>query len=594
MVASSSQRRGLGLLALCRGSSSGPRTSPPSYGRLAQRYMCATSNSGAANAATKGAAGEGSSETDVKATMSGLPPVRTRYAPSPTGSLHLGGLRTALFNYLLARKHGPESTFLVRIEDTDRTRTIPGAAEGLLKTLEMFGLKSDEPVQSQSNRTELYKKHADELLENGHAYRCFCSPERLTEVREQQSRRGMQSAYDRRCRGISKEESDERAASGEVFTVRLRAPLTGRTQVDDVVCGQVTFDNKVMDDQILLKSDGFPTYHLAAVVDDHDMKITHVIRGEEWLSSTPKHLTLYEMFGWEAPKFGHLPLLLNKDRSKLSKRNADSAVTELLDGEKSGYSTMAILNFVALLGWSPAQAAMQSARGDQDGKDWLAGFDSVDAPSGDDARESMIFTDLDSLAQAFDLAHTTRKGAVVDPDFLHWLSGQHVRRMDRSILVESVRKQMKWDTSMFSDEYVNEVLDLILFRVFRTSDLRVVAGQFFVPLGQAGLVEGSDVVPEQVNNHEVAQQSLANSIHAFSNLSDEDFIVENIKPILKAMPKDLSKSRGSKVKVPQVMLSIRWAVTGSTVGASLPETLALLGRDRVIERLQHAAKVLEA
>ncbi|GBG34132.1 Glutamate--tRNA ligase [Hondaea fermentalgiana] len=543
------------------------------------------------------ASGEGSEASTQ------TPVVRTRYAPSPTGSLHLGGLRTALFNYLWARKHGPESAFLVRIEDTDRTRTIPGAADNLLETMARFGLKADEPVEQQSDRTELYRKHADELLEQGHAYRCFCSAERLAEVRAQQSRHGKATAYDRKCRGISAEDSDARAASGESFTVRLRAPLTGRTQVDDLVCGRVSFENKVMDDQVLLKSDGFPTYHLASVVDDHDMRITHVIRGEEWLSSTPKHLTLYSMFGWTPPQFAHLPLLLNTDRSKLSKRNADSAVTELLGdgGAASGYSTMAILNFVALLGWSPAQAAMAAAAASLDSnenadgivqdKSWLANF--AEAPEGDDARESMIFTDLESLASAFDLAHATRKGAVVDPDFLHWLSGQHVRRQDRASLIEALRSQLGWDSSSFSDEYADQVLDLILFRVFRVRDLHEVAAHFFAPPGRPELVFQDDKVSSPQDS--VAPKEtmlLALEVGAETLSAVDDFSPKNLKAALKRLPKEVSQRQGAKVKVPHVMLSVRWATTGATVGASLPETLALLGRERVVERLQHARSII--
>lgn len=282
--------------------------------------------------------------------------VRVRYAPSPTGHLHLGGLRTALFNFLFARKHGGQ--FIVRIEDTDQSRLVHGAAEELVQTLDWAGVRANESPQVggaagpyvQSQRLPVYREHVDQLLESRHAYRCFCSTDRLARLRKAQSKQGMTTNYDRACLHLSSDDVKARLADGLPSVVRFHVP-DGDTTVHDGVRGHVSVHNKSIDDQILLKSDGFPTYHLAAVVDDHLMSISHVIRGEEWLPSTPKHVLLYEAFGWKAPEFWHLPLLLNADRTKVSKRTGDLSVQSL---RQQGILAEALVNFVAHLGWSPS------------------------------------------------------------------------------------------------------------------------------------------------------------------------------------------------------------------------------------------------
>jgi glutamyl-tRNA synthetase len=264
-----------------------------------------------------------------------LPPVRVRYAPSPTGNLHLGGLRTALFNFVLARSRG--GAYAVRIEDTDRTRHVEGAADALLRTLRECGVHHDEGPDVggaygpyvQSLRLQTYAQHGETLLRGGHAYRCFCTPQRLDELRARQAREGIAPMYDRACMGIDPAEAQRRVDAGEPHVLRLRVPA-GAVTVSDAVHGRVLFPSATVDDQVLIKSDGFPTYHLANVVDDHLMRITHVLRGDEWLPSAPKHVLLYRAFGWEPPVFAHLPLLLNTDRSKLSKRHGDVAVEDFL------------------------------------------------------------------------------------------------------------------------------------------------------------------------------------------------------------------------------------------------------------------------
>ncbi|MCB0280541.1 MAG: glutamate--tRNA ligase, partial [Calditrichaeota bacterium] len=263
--------------------------------------------------------------------------VRVRFAPSPTGYLHVGGLRTALYNYLYAKKHNGK--FILRIEDTDQTRYVEGATENLLKTLRNCGLDYDEGPDldggygpyTQSKRTDIYRQYAKELLDNNKAYRCFCSPERLDELRNLQRLRKEPPGYDGRCRLLSQDQIEENLTANLPYTIRLRVPEKESIKYYDEIRGWISFESNTVDDQVLVKSDNFPTYHLANVVDDHLMKISHVIRGEEWLPSVPKHVLLYMAFGWELPKFAHLPLLLNPDRTKLSKRQGDVAVEDFLD-----------------------------------------------------------------------------------------------------------------------------------------------------------------------------------------------------------------------------------------------------------------------
>jgi nondiscriminating glutamyl-tRNA synthetase len=290
--------------------------------------------------------------------------IRTRFAPSPTGYMHVGNMRTALFSYLLAKHNG--GTFLLRIEDTDKTRQVENGIEIILKSLYWGGIKPDEGVMLdekgeitqkgkfgpyiQSERLLIYQKYAQELLDKGHAYYCFCSSERLEKLRDLQQKNKLPTGYDGECLKLKPDEALARVKAGDKYVVRLKMPKEGETVFTDLIRGEVRFQNKLVDDQVLIKADGFPTYHMAVVVDDHLMEITHVIRGEEWVSSAPKHIQLYKYLGWELPQFAHLPLLLNPDKSKLSKRQGDVAVE---DYRKKGYLPEAIINFIAFLGWNP-------------------------------------------------------------------------------------------------------------------------------------------------------------------------------------------------------------------------------------------------
>src|ERR1700736_1521467 len=331
--------------------------------------------------------------------------VRVRYAPSPTGALHLGGARTALFNYLFARQKGGQ--FLLRIEDTDRARLIPGSQAQIEEGLRWLGITWNETPLIQSERKAIYQQAAAGLLESGAAYRCFCTPERLEQMRAEPRARHEPERYDRRCRSITKDESERRAAAGERFVVRQAMPTDGTTTLQDLVMGTVTFRNDTLDDHVLLKSDGFPTYHLAFAVDDHAMRISHIIRGDGWLPSAPKHLLLFQAFNWLPPAFAHLPLVLGPDKKPLAKRHG---AKDVLEYREAGYLPEAVDNFIAFLGWSPGT--------DQD-----------------------IFT-MEQLIPAFDLSKIQSSPAVANLERLDWLNGQFIRRMSPDDLATRLAPRM--------------------------------------------------------------------------------------------------------------------------------------------------------
>ncbi len=319
-------------------------------------------------------------------------PVRVRFAPSPTGYLHIGGLRTALYNWFMARRHG--GTFILRIEDTDQTRLVEDAIAALQRTLEVCGLKQDEGPYIQSENREKHLAYAYELIAKGNAYYCFCTKERLDEVAKNQQLNKQPMMYDRHCRDLSVKDAENRAAVGDEHVIRLKVPTEGFCSMQDLIRGAIEIPWAQVDDQIIIKSDGYPTYHLAATCDDHDMQISHVIRGEEWISSLPKHLFIYQAMGWEAPQYAHVPLLLNADKSKLSKRQGDVAVEDYL---AKGYLPEALLNFVALLGWNPTS-------------------------------DREIFS-KEELAQLFDISKVNKSGAVMNVEKLDWMNGEYIKAL---------------------------------------------------------------------------------------------------------------------------------------------------------------------
>jgi nondiscriminating glutamyl-tRNA synthetase len=327
--------------------------------------------------------------------------VRLRLAPSPTGFLHLGNLRTALFGFLLAKKMGGD--FILRIEDTDQKREVEGAVDSLIKVLDWVGITFDEGPHKggdcgpyiQSQRLDIYKKHIDELLAEGKAYHCFCSAERLEEMRNEQAANKQAPRYDRACRNLSQEEVDKKIAAGEKFVIRQAMPLEGEVKVFDELRGEIVFKASDLEDHVLIKSDGVPTYQFASVVDDHLMGISHITRGEEWLPSFPKNVLLYQAFGWEVPKFIHLPLILNKTGGKLSKRQGDVFVE---DYKAKGYLPEALINFCALLGWHPKN-------------------------------DKEIFT-LDELKSEFNIEGLGASPAVFDIEKLDYYNGHYIRQKE--------------------------------------------------------------------------------------------------------------------------------------------------------------------
>lgn len=342
--------------------------------------------------------------------------VRTRFAPSPTGFLHVGGLRTALYSYLIAKQNGGQ--FLLRIEDTDQKRTVEGGIENIIRSLAWAGVNPDEGAELnsegkvvqvgdkgpyiQSQRLDIYKKYADQLLADGNAYHCFCTAERLEEVRNYQQKNKLPTGYDRHCRDLSINEVQSKLKAGESHVLRMKMPKEGESVFADLIRGEVVFKNELIDDQVIVKTDGFPTYHLAAVVDDHLMEISHVVRGDEWLSSTPKHLQLYKYFGWDIPQFAHLPLLLNPDKTKLSKRQGDVAVE---DYTNKGYLPQAMINFVAFLGWNPGN-------------------------------EQELYS-MEQLIKEFKIEKINKSGAVFNLEKLDWYNQQYLRTLPDEKLAQA-------------------------------------------------------------------------------------------------------------------------------------------------------------
>ncbi len=358
--------------------------------------------------------------------------VRVRAAPSPTGRVHVGNLRTFFYNYLFSKKHG--GSYVLRIEDTDQTRKVDKGMEGIVEALKLYGITFDEgPGMGgdhgpyiQSKRLDLYKKYAEELVDKGAAYYCFCSSDRLEKLREEQLESGLKPKYDRKCRELDIEEARQRIEDGESYVIRLKVPLKGETFFDDIIYGRITTQNKEIGDQILLKSDGFPTYHLAVVVDDHLMEISHIMRASEWMPSTPKHIIMYDAFGWEPPKYAHVPMILNPDGpGKLSKRKGALPAIAYL---RKGYLQEAVLNYFSLVGW---------------------------APSPDKAKEDEIYT-VDELIELFDINRIHKAGGRYNPEKLEAINSKHIRRLSVSELVERI---FNWVDGLVLKEFISDRYD---------------------------------------------------------------------------------------------------------------------------------------
>jgi len=475
--------------------------------------------------------------------------IRVRFAPSPTGFVHLGSLRTALYNYLFARLHN--GTFILRIEDTDQARYAEGAVENLLTTLQWAGLDYDEGPEKngsygpyyQSQRRDIYNKYVDQLLTAGNAYRCFCSAERLQKIREAQIASKETPKYDGLCRNLSVQESEGRAAN-ESFVVRLKIPESGETIVRDIIRGEVIFQNELIDDQVLIKSDGFPTYHLANVVDDHLMQISHVIRGEEWLLSMPKHILLYDYLGWEKPQFAHLPLLLNEDRSKLSKRQGDVAVE---DYRKKGYLPQALVNFVALLGWN---------RGD----------------------DQEIFS-LEELVESFSLERVSKAGAIFNREKLDWMNGIYLREIPEEEYVSYAIAELK-NAGLNTG---NDAKNKLIVRAVRKSlshldEIKAKTALFY----NDQIADYDDNAREWLkkNDSKIVFKAMADEIEKLPEIDLNSF---------KSVMANVQKNTGIKGK--DLWMPVRVAMTGLTEGPELPLVIDILGKDKILKFLKQAMEL---
>ena len=503
--------------------------------------------------------------------------VRVRYAPSPTGDPHVGNIRSALFNWLLARRLGGK--FILRIEDTDQSRKIDGSVKAILDSLQWLGIDWDEGPDvggefgpyTQSDRVEIYLAAANRLVESDNAYYCYCASERLVMIRESQKKQNRPTGYDGRCRNLSVLEREEEIKKNPNPVVRFKVPLTGKTTFNDVIRGDVTWENRLLDDFVLLKSDGYPTYHLASVVDDNAMKISHVLRADEWLPSTPRHVLLYEAFGWKPPIFAHLPLILGSDRSKLSKRHGS---VSMMDYKDQGYLPDAMLNFLSLLGWSL-----------------------------DDKTTEM---DISTVIENFSLERIGASPAVFDLEKLSWLNGVYLRNLSADSLAEKsfelLDRDLGADVSRPLDwAYVVKVCSVIQDRARTFSEIPHLASFFFsedyeypVILIWAGmgdksvkkLIEatedaGSLSLPE---DWELVTDSLAAASVSLSKIDDWSH------DILEATLRSLVEEIGTSNR--RLFGAMRVVLTGRTEAPPLFSTMEILGKKVVLDRLERGVGLL--
>jgi glutamyl-tRNA synthetase len=503
--------------------------------------------------------------------------IRTRFAPSPTGYLHIGSLRTALYTYLFAKQN--KGQFILRLEDTDVERQVEGAEEKIYEGLKWAGLDYDEgpdiggPFKPyvQSKRLELYRKYADELIKKSHAYYCFCTDEELEKMREEQIAKKMAPKYDRRCLNLPAGKVQSRLENNEPHVIRMKIPEDRKIEFEDIVRGNVIYNSNELDDQVLLKSDGYPTYHLAVVVDDHLMQISHVTRTEEWLPSTPKHILLYEYFGWEPPLWAHLPLLLNPDKSKMSKRKGDVAVEDYI---KKGYLADAMINFLAFLGWNPGS-------------------------------EKEIFS-MEELLKDFSLEKVHKAGAIFNIEKLNWYNQNYMRRMALEKLTELCIPYLvgndlvtpKFDhgfeiaamkgpfvvkeftacqtNEKISFDYIKKAVALGRERAKTLSEIGESIKFFFEkPEYQKSLLFWKDTPEEDLKN---ALEILDKLI---SEITEKSFTKENLQELI--MPE------AQKLKNRGVMLwPFRVALTGLAASPGPFEIAEVLGREKTIQRIKKA------
>ena len=481
--------------------------------------------------------------------------IRVRYAPSPTGFPHIGNIRTALFNWLFARRNGGK--FIVRVEDTDQERLVPGAVDSILDGLEWLGVDWDEGPRVdgpfgpylQSERLELYRQAAARLIAQGNAYRCYCTRERLADIREVQQREKRSIGYDRHCKSLTGEQRMDLDAEGAPSVVRFAMPESGTTEVNDLIRGQVEWLNELVDDFVLLKSDGFPTYHLAVVVDDHLMEISHVLRAEEWLSSTPRHLQLYQAFDYPPPRFGHLPMILGPDRSKLSKRHG---ATSIMEYREAGYLPDALKNFMVLLGWSL-----------------------------DDQTDVMP---INVIASNFSLERVGKPAAIFDLERLGWMNGVYIRQLATEELAAHMfpflERDLPAELLPINWQYFLRVVPLIQERLKLLSDSAQMTSYFF----EEKLDYSSVNLVQKEMDSESTVTALQRAGHALIGI--EAFESETLEQALRATGDEL------EFRPREFFGTLREAITGRSATPSLFEVMEVLGKDRVLARISDAAKYI--
>ena len=474
--------------------------------------------------------------------------IRVRFAPSPTGYLHIGGVRTALYNYLFAKNK--KGKFILRIEDTDRNRYVEGAVDNLLSTLNWAGLQADEGPKSsgdygpylQSERLDIYNEHIKKLIVDGKAYYCFCTQERLTELREKQKKEVIQTKYDKHCLHLTEDEIIQKLNDKTPNVIRLNIEPNKEIFFNDIIRGEVTFSSDTIDDQVLIKSDGFPTYHFANVVDDHLMKITHVIRGEEWISSTPKHVLLYDYFNWERPQFAHLPLLLNPDKSKLSKRQGDVAVEDYM---QKGYLKDALINFIALLGWN----------------------------AGDDKE----YYTMDELINAFSLERVNKAGAIFNLDKLDWLNAEHLRSTPNDKILIMLKDEIsKSNYSNFdcTDEYLLLIIEAMKERVSFVKEYIEKCPYFFEPP-----IEYDEKVVKKrwKDDSQELLKIFSSRIEQLVNPRKEDY-----ERILKKLCEE------KEIGLGRLIHPLRLALSGVGIGPGIFDLIFILGKEESLKRIDKA------
>jgi len=482
--------------------------------------------------------------------------VRTRFAPSPTGYLHIGGLRTALYNFLYARKYGGQ--FYIRIEDTDQKRVVAETEKQMLESLHWAGIMPDEGVgldqqgnivetgeyspYFQSKRLKIYQDYAHQLVQERRAYYCFCSPERLEELRERQNAQKKAPAYDKYClREVPRITAEKRIKNEEEFVIRFDVPETGETEFEDEVRGKIKFANKNLDDFVILKSDGFPTYHLAHVVDDHLMKTSLVLRAEEWLPSTPKHLLLFEALRWNPPKYGHLCVILNKDtKKKLSKRDGDVSVQ---DFGGNGYLPEAVINFIALLGWNPKT-------------------------------ERELFT-LPELINEFELKNLNKAGAIFDIEKLNWMNGLYIRKKSVSKLAKLCEPYLAQKGVVVDAKFLEKILTVEKERLKTLADISM-SIEFYV--------KKPDYEPKLLLWKKMTESELKKSLQiakdVFAGIPEENWQIETIKEKLLAAADP--QNRG------ELLWPARVALTGREKSPPPFEVAWVIGKTETVRRIDLA------